>query len=370
VDGWRADSRLVEAVVASRALADDPVVAIDVGCALGIDVAWRCFGPDLRLFAFDPDIDEIERLAAAEQNQGVEYTAGWVGLPEGHPFTAEQRGGSYWGHNPWDRLSVAAWGRGSSGPPAAEAPDHDPPAGPRLAGADRRIVLDEFLAAAGVTSVDFVKVDVDGPDFEVLVSLEGVLAAGPVLGIGMEVNFHGSGAPTDHTLHNTDRFLKERGFELFDLSVRRYSTAVMPARFVLPVPAETETGRVLQGDALYFRDVANPEHRASVMDRLRPTQLLKLACLFDLSALGDCAAEILVVARERLEPLVDVERLLDVLVPDPWTGTFTYREYRERFEREDPMFFPEPDRPLPDEPAPDISKPSRFRLRRPRPERA
>jgi hypothetical protein len=334
----RGESRLVDAVVASRALADDPVVVVDVGCGLGIDVGWRCFGPDLRAFGFDPNLDEIERLAAAEQHPGIEYAAGWVGLPAGHPFAAAQRGGDYWGRNPWNRLSVtAAMGHA---PVTVAAEPVEPAAEPRVADADRRIVLDEYLAAAGVSSVDFVKLDVDGPDFEVLVSLEDVLAAGPVLGVGMEVNFFGSGAPTDHTLHNTDRFLKERGFELFDLTVRRYSTGALPARFLLPHPAETTTGRITQGDAAYFRDVVNPEHRASVMDHLRPTQLLKLACMFDLCALADCAAELLLAARERLEPIVSVEPLLDVLVPDPWTGALSYREYLARFERWDPIFFP------------------------------
>ena len=335
-------SRLVDAVVASRALADDPVVVVDVGCGLGIDVGWRCFGPDLRVFGFDPNLDEIERLAATEQHPGIEYAAGWVGLPPGHPFSIAQRGGDYWGRNPWDRLSVTAAMRHA---PAAAADEPDEPAEEthatesRVADADRRIVLDEYLAAVGVPSVDFVKLDVDGPDFEVLVSLERILAAGPTLGVGMEVNFFGSGAPTDHTLHNTDRFLKERGFELFDLTVRRYSTGAMPARFLLPHPAETTTGRILQGDAAYFRDVVNPEHR-SVMDNLRPTQLLKLACMFDLCALPDCAAELLLAARARLESVVHVEPLLDVLVPDPWTGTLSYRDYLARFERWDPIFFP------------------------------
>jgi hypothetical protein len=76
------------------------------------------------------------------------------------------------------------------------------------------------------------------------------------------------------------------------------------------------------------------------MDHLRPTQLLKLACMFDLCALPDCAAELLLAARARLESVVRVEPLLDVLVPDPWTGTLSYRDYLARFERWDPIFFP------------------------------
>jgi hypothetical protein len=76
------------------------------------------------------------------------------------------------------------------------------------------------------------------------------------------------------------------------------------------------------------------------MDHLRPTQLLKLACMFDLCRLGDCAAELLLAARERLEPVVRVEPLLDALVPDPWTGALSYRDYLARFEGGDPMFLP------------------------------
>ena len=336
-------SRLVDAVVATRALADDPVVVVDVGCGLGIDVGWRCFGPDLRVFGFDPNLDEIERLAATEQHPGIEYAAGWVGLPPGHPFSIAQRGGDYWGRNPWDRLSVTAAMRHA---PAAAADEPDEPGEEthttesRVADADRRIVLDDYLAAAGVSSVDFVKLDVDGPDFEVLVSLERILAAGPALGVGMEVNFFGSGAPTDHTLHNTDRFLKERGFELFDLTVRRYSTGAMPARFLLPHPAETTTGRILQGDAAYFRDVVNPEHRASVMDHLRPTQLLKLACMFDLCALPDCAAELLLAARRGSNPSCASSPCSTCSSPTRGRARSRTATTSPRFERWDPIFFP------------------------------
>jgi hypothetical protein len=62
--------------------------------------------------------------------------------------------------------------------------------------------------------------------------------------------------------------------------------------------------------------------------------------LFDLCELADCAAEILLIARDRIEPTVPVEGLLDALVPDPWNGELSYREYLNRFDGGDPMFFP------------------------------
>ena len=337
MDGIRQASRLVEAVVASGALGDDPLVLVDIGCGLGIDAPWRCFGKDLRALGFDPNLAEIERLRAAETHPGVEYQAGWVGLPPGDPFLREKGDRDHWGRNPWDRLSVSATGSAAV-VSEAELAEQNRWHEARLADRSCRVDLRDQFSSSGVDGPDFVKLDVDGPDFEILMSIGPLLEAGHVLGIGTEVNFFGSSAPTDHTFHNTDRFLKAKGLELFALSTRKYSTAALPARFIQPYPAETVNGRVVQGDALYFRDLANPEHRP-VLDRARPTQLLKLACLFDLCDLADCAAEILLLARDRIEPTVPVEGLLDALVPDPWNGELSYREYLNRFDGGDPMFF-------------------------------
>jgi Methyltransferase FkbM domain len=95
------------------------------------------------------------------------------------------------------------------------------------------VFLPDFLAAHGIQSIDFLKLDVDGQDFEVLLSLESWLGEAQCLGLMVEVCYFGSADETDHTFHNVDRYLKRLGFELFDvLPMYRYSTKALPAPFI------------------------------------------------------------------------------------------------------------------------------------------
>ena len=63
-----------------------------------------------------------------------------------------------------------------------------------------------------------IKIDVDGADFDILQTLSDSLMRLNVLAVGLEVNFVGSPDETDHTFHNTDRFM------------RRLRRAAFPAR--------------------------------------------------------------------------------------------------------------------------------------------
>ena len=198
-----------------------------------------------------------------------------------------------------------------------------------------------YLQDSEIHSVDFLKIDVDGPDFEILNSFDSALETLGVLGVGIEVSYFGSAADTDYTFHNVDRFMKARGFELFGTTVRRYSLAALPSPYVSNFPAETDFGRPLLGDALYVRDLGRHEHDEFAA-QLPLAKLLNLICIFAAFNLPDCAAEI-ARFRDRLGNACDVERILDLLAAQaqgPIEQPLTYREYLRRFESHDPMFFP------------------------------
>ncbi len=55
-------------------------------------------------------------------------------------------------------------------------------------------MVPEYLKQIGTTSVDFLKIDIDGGDFDVLNSFDQQALAGlAVLGVGVEINFCGLG---------------------------------------------------------------------------------------------------------------------------------------------------------------------------------
>jgi hypothetical protein len=201
------------------------------------------------------------------------------------------------------------------------------------------IGVDEIVRAEGLSTVDFLKVDVDGPDVEVLESARDVLAGSHVLGVGMEVNWFGSNNPTEHTFHNTDRFLREQGFALFGVTFRRYSRTDLPAPFEYEFYAQTRFGQPYQGDAIYIRDLAAPHLRALAED-YPPDKLMKLACVYELCGVPDCAAEVLNQFHARLEPFGELEPLRDALTPPLLGKRVTYREYISRYESEPHLFLP------------------------------
>src|SRR5207248_7137629 len=120
-------------------------------------------------------------------------------------------------------------------------------------------------------------------------------------------NFFGSGSETANTFHNIDRLLKEEGFELLDVSIRRYPTQDLPGPSVLglPYPAASGFGRPFQGDAFYARDICAP-WQSAFAESLSRERLAKAAALFAMFGLPDCAAEVLVTYREPLKQLFDV----------------------------------------------------------------
>ena len=205
--------------------------------------------------------------------------------------------------------------------------------------------MPEFLTEREANDVDFIKIDVDGPDLLILRSLRSFLADANVIGVGVEINFFGSEDPDIHSLHNVDRFLKGCGFELFGLSTRHYSMAALPAPYACRLPAQSLWGRPLQGDAIYLRDAAAPEH-ATWATSAGPHKLVKLAALFSLAGLPDCAAEILKRFDEIVDTVLPHLAGLECLVAQcvPADGTIpSYADYITQFEANSSSFYPTDD---------------------------
>jgi hypothetical protein len=312
-----------------------PFVLIDVGCAGGIDDAWRAFGPSLVAHAYDPEVAACEHAQVGEPFDHVFYHARSVGLPASHPFMQRRSEDvTRWPNtNIWDRITA--------GYLAERAQKATPPvlASSRTAEPDTVIGVHDIVRTENLPTVDFLKIDVDGPDVEVLESAREVLTTSRVLGVGMEVNWFGTTSPTEHTFHNTDRLLREQGFALFGMTTRRYSRNDLPAPFEREAYAFTRFGQPYQGDAIYVRDLA-ADHLAEIAADYPPDKLIKLACIYELAGLPDCAAEVLNRFEPRLEEFGDREPLLDALTPPLLGEQLSYRKYIARFKRSPELFLP------------------------------
>jgi FkbM family methyltransferase len=120
----------------------------------------------------------------------VRYHAQFVGLPESHPFVQKRRAeAGHWPHtNIWDRVTAGALERRSRLAAGAAR-------GAEMANPSSVIGVDQIPREHGLPTVDFLKVDVDGSDPEVLESARTALVEQKVLGVGMEVNWFGTIPP-------------------------------------------------------------------------------------------------------------------------------------------------------------------------------
>lgn len=310
---------------------------VDIGCAGGIDRRWLRLGRGLRAIGFDANAAEIERLTARESSANVTYLNALAAIAPDHPFAKKKEGQPDCQRNPWPRTSAKQYVdlvHPERAPSAhTEACASEPGRATMPASEEPLpVVVQEYLQQNGVKSLDFLKIDVDGKDFDVLNSFDQALSGLAVLGVGVEVNFFGSDCETGNTFHNMDRFLKARGFELLALSTRRYSVGALPGRF-LGGAGPTETGRILQGDALYARDLASGLYD-DFANSLPADKLLNLMAILAIFNLSDCAAELAVKFRATLSRSFDVDRMLDLLAAQQEgaiSGNASYRQHLSRF---------------------------------------
>ncbi|HEY1305781.1 MAG TPA: FkbM family methyltransferase [Vicinamibacterales bacterium] len=319
---------LIEYIVSRRLWGEEDLCLLDVGASGGIHQRWAVFGDRLTAVGFDPLISEVDRLNKAEKRPTVRYESAFVGCDEyDRLFPPEIRNDARRSryNQPFERSSAVA---------ACRILQRDFVQAVFNSGAPvefttRTVTLDQFLASSPHLRPDFLKIDTDGSDFQVLLGAATLLESPTLLGISIESQFHGAVHDYANVFSNIDRFLRQRGFTLFDLNACKYSRAELPAPFAISKPAQTVSGQVQWGDALYFRDLGQPLYEAQFGVKPTRERLLKLCCLFESHGLSDCAAEILITS-EMLESLPERTVLLDLLTPRLF-GDTQYDQYMARF---------------------------------------
>ncbi|MGA7938122.1 MAG: FkbM family methyltransferase [Kovacikia sp.] len=142
--------------------------------------------------------------------------------------------------------------------------------------------LDQICQTEAIPAIDFLQVDVQGADLQVLKGAAELLERS-ILAIQVEVEF-------SHLYHdqplfaNVDIYLREQGFTLFDLSM------AYRLRARSPIQSSLRTGQILWGDAFYFRDLIQEEDNSPLKT---PEQLFKLACIADILEFQDYGLELL-----------------------------------------------------------------------------
>jgi FkbM family methyltransferase len=143
--------------------------------------------------------------------------------------------------------------------------------------------LDDFCQVEGVNEIDYLQIDVQGADLDVLKGASWILGRS-ILAIQIELGFTPiyKGQPL---FGEVDTFLKGNGFTLFGLSRNaRYD------RLNLPIHSISSFGALLWGAGFYLRDLLDQDIESLPKT---PAQIFKLACIADTLGFSDYALELL-----------------------------------------------------------------------------
>jgi FkbM family methyltransferase len=243
---------------------DDRFVIVDAGARdADEDPRWRPFPPHrLSIFGFEPDAVEAARLNQRGAQGGQErqyYSAGLWGSNGTMRFEHNKSSGG----SSFLRQNRAVTDRWKFENPTAISLASDI-FFPTRAEAMRVVSLDDWAAETGVREIDFLKLNVQGGELEVLKGGTGLL--GGTLGVLVEVSFVESYRARP-MFADIDIFLRSAGFTFFDLLAHHYvgrAAAPFAAQHLTVVEAKlgqrvSAWGQLIEGHALYLRDPIAPD---------------------------------------------------------------------------------------------------------------
>ncbi|WP_055076690.1 FkbM family methyltransferase [Pseudanabaena sp. 'Roaring Creek'] len=230
---------------------------------------WGLFVPNLTIYGFDADSDACEAANSELESRHIDWQE--VHIPLALGKAEEER-----------TLYITKAPMCSSLYPPNE------PYLKRFAGLPELVnldfscqiqtnTLDDFCELEGIDEINFLQIDVQGADLDVLQGANRILDS--ILAIQIEVEF--SHLYVDQPLFaDVDTFLRSQGFTLFDIST------AYRVRSNSPIRSTQRAGQLLWGDAFYFRDPIQSHNQ-------NPDQILELACIADILNFPDYALELL-----------------------------------------------------------------------------
>lgn len=235
---------------------------------------WNIFAPNLTIYGFDADADACEAANAELEKRQISWTEKHIPLALSNCI-GEQT------------LYVTKAPMCSSLYPPNESYLARLHGLPELVNLDFTVdlettTLEAFCKEEGVKTIDFLQVDVQGAELQVLEGAKCLLEQS-ILAVQIEVEF----APLylgQPLFSDIDSYLRANDFSLFDIfkshRVRSHS----------PVMSTIHPGQLLWGEAFYLCDLLQDGEMVHLRS---PEQLFKLACIADGLHFPDYALEIL-----------------------------------------------------------------------------
>jgi FkbM family methyltransferase len=297
--------------IVDNKLLHDRFTVIDVGCQGGPHLRWKALGEFVDFHGFDPIAEVIADLEDEYRD-----------VPNYHfyPIALGNEDGQR-------QFYVKSDNRFSSSfycPPLEDFERARMPYEPRTVEIQK---LDALSSSLGIPPADYIKLDCEGFESEVLLGARDYLESSRPICVTTETNFCISSTHLRTHFSSLNDLLILHRLRVFDLSYVRW-----PHPYYLNALSNAEAdaarritlrvvGRPSTFDFVFCRDlVAERDSPQSYINKPLPYHvpsvdtLIKAMINFELHGLMDCAFEIGVQFRELLEQRLDVSRALDLLL--------------------------------------------------------
>ncbi len=284
-----------------------PFVVVDVGVQGGENPRWHLLGDYLVVHGFDAIEEVIQNLTTENKgrpNRHYHWTA-----------AGEIDGERAFYFNAADPCSSSF---SQSGPDRFDSQNR------RIeqARSVRVARLDTLLSTGAIPKADFLKIDVEGFEKDVLAGAGELLRS--ILGVETESNFNISPTYPKSHFGTLQELLLARHFLVFDINFNRiprasYQHALM-RRGVAPISDQKTVGRPATLNVLFCRDAVNeadcPQSYSGPCKPFDVDQILKLMIIYELHGLSDIALDTAERFKALLGGRLDVEKAIRLLA-DP-----------------------------------------------------
>jgi FkbM family methyltransferase len=230
----------------------EPIILVDVGARWGALDFWKLYGHKAKIFCFEADEEEADRLKSQNTASNIEYIPFALGADgNGLTLNLTEGPGCSSVYEPIESLYTDFPGCNVMRPiRAAQC---------------RSIGLDEFCRQRNITKIHALKLDTQGSELDILKGAESALKGCVFINIEVEFNQLYKHQPL---FCDVDRHLRDRGFVLWRLNnLAHYSKRVMSgAPHPILLAAEpgshqyvpVENGQLFWADAFYVQEAAVP----------------------------------------------------------------------------------------------------------------
>lgn len=294
-----------------KAFAKNKLVVVDVGARYGGEQHWAAYGDQMALIGFEPDEAECKALNDKFSSKGHQYFPLALHRDKRErPFYVTEFDAS----SGFYQNDMAFWSRfdDSAGLHVKKTINMD------------TVDFDSFSEEQHIEHVDFMKLDVEGAELDILEGSRKYLNKGIMLGASIEVRFFESSRQP--VFSEIDTFMRKIGFRLYDLEFYRRARAALPEAIDY-TGMPTKKGQIVIADTLYLRD-AVAEINALEKAKWDDTSVLKLTSLYEVFGLSDCAIELLQTAgKNSFLKDRDLPHLMNLLTPSFGGRDIPYDEY-------------------------------------------